>query len=89
MKPAASFAAATEPGDIQQILITQDGKLSRMGDHLGSKATVVVNVASYCALTGGSYVGLVDLYEKYHDKGLEILAFPCNQASTKAAIKHL
>jgi glutathione peroxidase-family protein len=27
----------------------------------------------------GNYPGLQELYEKYHDQGLEILAFPSNQ----------
>ena len=27
----------------------------------------------------GNYPGLQDLFEKYHDQGLEVLAFPSNQ----------
>lgn len=42
------------------------------------KVVLIVNVASQCGFTG-QYEGLQELYEKYHDKGLEILAFPCNQ----------
>lgn len=38
---------------------------------------LVVNVASKCGLTP-QYRGLQDLYERYRDKGLEILAFPAN-----------
>jgi len=45
----------------------------------GKKAFIVVNVASSCGLTTRNYKGLVELYEKYKDRGLEILAFPCNQ----------
>lgn len=41
---------------------------------------LIVNVASRCGLTSGSYKALVELHDKYHDsKGLRILAFPCNQ----------
>ena len=39
---------------------------------------LIVNVASRCGFTS-QYIGLQSLYEKYKDKGFEILAFPCNQ----------
>ncbi|KAG5231841.1 HUA2 protein [Salix suchowensis] len=43
------------------------------------KVLLVVNVASKCGFTDSNYTQLTDLYKKYKDKGLEILAFPCNQ----------
>ena len=42
------------------------------------KVMLIVNTASKCGLTP-QYEGLQDLYDEYHEKGLEILAFPCNQ----------
>ncbi|RLN48467.1 hypothetical protein BBJ29_006557, partial [Phytophthora kernoviae] len=43
------------------------------------KVVLAVNVSSKCGLTPTNYPELQQLYEKYKDEGLEILAFPCNQ----------
>ncbi|KAJ4712109.1 Glutathione peroxidase [Melia azedarach] len=43
------------------------------------KVLLIVNVASECVFTGPNYTELNQLYAKYKDQGLEILAFPCNQ----------
>ncbi|XP_050227956.1 probable phospholipid hydroperoxide glutathione peroxidase [Mercurialis annua] len=43
------------------------------------KVLLIVNVASQCGLTNSNYTELAQLYQKYKDQGLEILAFPCNQ----------
>ncbi|KAK7307856.1 hypothetical protein VNO77_41277 [Canavalia gladiata] len=49
-----------------------------LGDYKG-KALLIVNVASKCGLTNSNYTELNQLYGKYKEKGLEVLAFPCNQ----------
>lgn len=45
---------------------------------LKGKTVLVVNTASKCGFTP-QYAGLEELHEKYKDKGLAILGFPCNQ----------
>ena len=50
---------------------------------LEGKVVVVVNTATGCGFTP-QYEALEKLYEKYHDKGLEILDFPCNQFGHQA-----
>lgn len=54
-----------------------DGREVSMKEYKG-KVVLVVNVASRCGLTP-QYEGLVKLYQKYQDRGLVVLGFPCNQ----------
>jgi glutathione peroxidase len=48
-------------------------------DVFRDKVVIIVNVASYCGYTESHYKGLVELYSKWKDSPVEILAFPCNQ----------
>lgn len=59
------------------------GKEIQMSTYKG-KTILVVNTASKCGLTP-QYEGLEKLYQKYKDKGLVILGFPCNQFANQEA----
>ena len=56
---------------------TLQGKEISLEDFKG-KTILIVNTASKCGLTP-QYKGLEELYQKYKDKDLVILGFPCNQ----------
>lgn len=47
------------------------------------KLLLIVNTATGCGFTP-QYEALQNLYEKYRDKGFEILDFPCNQFANQA-----
>ncbi len=47
------------------------------------KVLLVVNTATACGFTP-QYTGLQKIYEKFRDKGFEILDFPCNQFAEQA-----
>ena len=53
-----------------------------LGEFKG-KVLLIVNTATHCGLTP-QYDGLEALYEKYRDRGFEILDFPCNQFAFQA-----
>ena len=50
---------------------------------LKGKVILIVNTATKCGFTP-QYEDLENLYEKYHDKGLEIIDIPCNQFKDQA-----
>ena len=66
-----------------------DNKVKNRKDELVSledykgKVLIIVNTATGCGFTP-QYEGLEKLYKEYHDNGLEILDFPCNQFGNQA-----
>jgi glutathione peroxidase len=56
---------------------TIDGDETTLAEYKG-RALLVVNVASKCGFTP-QYKDLEELHERYGDRGLAVLGFPCNQ----------
>lgn len=58
------------------------GEEVSMADYKG-KVLLIVNTATGCGFTP-QYEGIEKLYEELHDKGFEVLDFPCNQFGHQA-----
>jgi glutathione peroxidase len=56
---------------------TIDGDERALSDYEG-KVMLITNVASKCGFTP-QYEGLEKLYERFEDRGLVVLGFPCDQ----------
>ena len=57
--------------------LTSQGKELNLAD-LRGKVILIVNTASKCGYTP-QLAGLEELHKQYHDQGLVLLGFPCNQ----------
>lgn len=72
---ATADAAASGPVLDHEVQLL-DGTKKSLADYRG-KALLVVNTASECGFTP-QYADLQEVYAKYKDRGLEVLAFPSN-----------
>ena len=63
-------------------IVDRNGKNIKLNEYKG-KVLIFVNTATGCGFTP-QYEGLEKLYNKYHEKGLEIIDVPCNQFGNQA-----
>jgi glutathione peroxidase len=63
-------------------VLKRDGSEESLKNFKG-KVLLVVNTATGCGFTP-QYEGIENLYEKYNEKGFEVLDFPCNQFGHQA-----
>ncbi|MGH7486914.1 MAG: glutathione peroxidase, partial [bacterium] len=73
---AASKGGAKPRTVLDFSAVTIDGTKEALSTYKG-KALLIVNTASKCGYTP-QYEGLEALYQKYRDRGFEVLAFPAN-----------
>ena len=60
-------------------IIVKDNKGNDLSlEKYRGKVLLIVNTATECGFTP-QYDALQNLYERYKDRGFEILDFPCNQ----------
>lgn len=77
------FVLSASAQSIYDFKVKDDiGKEVSLSDYKG-KVLLIVNTATRCGFTP-QYKELQAMYEKYHDAGLEILDFPCNQFGQQA-----
>ena len=80
---AMAMAATMSAQSIYDIKVKDmDGKEVSMSEYKG-KVLLIVNTATKCGFTP-QYEELQELYDKFKDKGLVILDFPCNQFGEQA-----
>ena len=75
LSPAAALAD-DDASPLRHVATTIEGRPQPLAHYRG-KAVLIVNTASRCGFTP-QYEGLEQLYQRYKERGLVVLGFPCN-----------
>lgn len=84
-------ALATERMEVAEVRTKSEPNLYRtntvltdiLGQHISisiftGSVLLIVNVASECGYTKSNYAVFAELLDRFHDQGLDIIVFPCN-----------
>jgi glutathione peroxidase len=78
-----NFLEGSKTMGIYQITVEDSHNEKVLLEKYKGKVLLIVNTATNCIFTP-QYTALQGLYDKFKDKGLEILDFPCNQFANQA-----
>jgi glutathione peroxidase len=86
----ASASVADELYRIEVPSLTDDGVHIKMGDYRAAKVILIVNTASNDGYAHRQINELKELHQRHNNdgKGLQILAFPCNQFGSREPGSH-
>ena len=79
MSDVTAKAKVANPATVHDFVVVNNKKQPVDMDQYKGQALLIMNVASQCGYTQKGYSAATELYNRYKDKGFNVLGFPCNQ----------